>query len=77
MSGHPTVEVISHRPADEATAAGAAWPASRRCHRGIHPDRAMAAHPVGAETRSSFCRAEGITIKLVIRGTSTGFADAR
>jgi hypothetical protein len=36
----------------------------------------MAAHPVGAETRSSFSRAEGITIKLVIRGTSTGFADA-
>jgi NAD(P)-dependent dehydrogenase (short-subunit alcohol dehydrogenase family) len=33
----------------------------------------MAAHPVGAETRSRVSRAEGITIKLVIRGTSTGF----
>jgi hypothetical protein len=26
---------------------------------------------------AEFCRAEGITIKLVIRGTSAGFADAR
>jgi len=43
----------------------------------IHPDRSMTAHPVGGETRSRVLQSGGITIKLIIRGTSAGFADAR
>ena len=37
----------------------------------------MTAHPAGAETRSRVLQSGGITIKMVIRGISAGFADAR
>jgi len=68
-------------PVATSAAPDAPWPARPRLHpaadhRGIHPERAIAAHPVGDETRSRVLKSGGITIKMVIRGTSAGFADA-
>ena len=71
----------ANRPALPDRPARAPRPTRPRPHpaadnRGIHPDRSMTAHPAGAETRSRVLQSGGITIKMVIRGTSAGFADA-